>query len=95
MDAPPVSPVVKIIGASVGGSLLLLASVGVMSGLLIYKKRNSRTGPIVSSRKREVRNEGPVHHSFYRLSEASSYIPFTYFKGEPAIKGFQFSSSQL
>ena len=39
MDTPPVSPVVKIIGASVGGSLLLLASVGVMSGLLIYKKR--------------------------------------------------------
>ena len=30
----------KIIAASVGGFLLLLALVGVMSGLLIYKKRN-------------------------------------------------------
>ena len=29
----------KIIGASVGGSLLLLASVGVVSGLLIYRRR--------------------------------------------------------
>ena len=29
----------KIIGASVGGSLLLLSMVGVMSGLLIYRRR--------------------------------------------------------
>ena len=29
----------QIIGASVGGSLLLLSMVGVMSGLVIYKRR--------------------------------------------------------
>ena len=38
-DYDPYDSLPEIIGASVGGSLLLLSLVGVMSGLLIYRRR--------------------------------------------------------